>query len=240
MNKKNNLIIEEYKEKTLDDLEKVEEFNQPIIEDEELNEAEKKSSPKKKNKAKLIINIVFVILIILITIISIDIVCVAKYDKGPFFAIKTAVYKDGGSKVYYGIGYKVIKYNLIRGKKGMEIGTWGLKYNSNPTNLSSLDLAIEFTNNPKKAYFKFYKKFLRVNGTFVNKDETNNKLTLAYIDEDGKYNLDIVCTMGEEINIPEYPEGNNQITVVGTVTDFEPKTDTKNRTLYMSNCFDEQ
>ncbi|MBS8263921.1 hypothetical protein DYI25_05665 [Mesobacillus boroniphilus] len=41
----------------------------------------------------------------------------AKEDKPPNFSILSNVYKDGGTKVYTGLGYKVIDYNQIDGRK---------------------------------------------------------------------------------------------------------------------------
>ena len=40
--------------------------------------------------------------------VTVDVVGVSRYNKGPFFAIKTKTYNDGGTKEYYGIGYKAI------------------------------------------------------------------------------------------------------------------------------------
>ena len=41
--------------------------------------------------------------------------------------IRTSIYKDGGTKEYYGLGYKVIKYNQIEGRRDTQIGLWNLK-----------------------------------------------------------------------------------------------------------------
>ena len=38
-------------------------------------------------------------------------------DEPPLFAIETNRYKDGGTTVYTGLGYKVIDYNQIDGRK---------------------------------------------------------------------------------------------------------------------------
>lgn len=38
-------------------------------------------------------------------------------DKKPIFVIRTALYKDGGTSIYHGLGYKVIDYNQIEGRK---------------------------------------------------------------------------------------------------------------------------
>jgi lipopolysaccharide export system protein LptC len=53
-----------------------------------------------------------------------------KNQKTPMFAGKTAVYKDGGSVEYKGIGYEIIDYNKIDGRddivfisKFLKVGT---------------------------------------------------------------------------------------------------------------------
>lgn len=43
--------------------------------------------------------------------------CLAKANKSPIFAIRTAIYKDGGTKDYVGLGYKIRKYNKLDGRK---------------------------------------------------------------------------------------------------------------------------
>ena len=49
----------------------------------------------------------------------------------PIFVIQEPdLIKDGGTKIYWGIGYKVIDYHIIGGKKGAVIGSWFLEYDS--------------------------------------------------------------------------------------------------------------
>lgn len=38
-------------------------------------------------------------------------------QKRPIFAVKTGILKDGGTTFYNGLGYKVIKYNELEGRK---------------------------------------------------------------------------------------------------------------------------
>ena len=105
-----------------------EEKEQEIIDsfdDEELD-IDVLPDDKKIRRAKLIINIIFSIIVILIIMVAIDIICVSRYNKGPFFAIPTHTYKDGGTKEYYGLGYKVIKYHQIQGRRERELGSYSL------------------------------------------------------------------------------------------------------------------
>lgn len=58
----------------------------------------------------------------------------ARCDERPIFAVRTSVMKDGGTKIYYGPGYKVISYNQLsdtvndKGRNDTMFGSWLLKY----------------------------------------------------------------------------------------------------------------
>jgi hypothetical protein len=41
----------------------------------------------------------------------------ALHERPPLFAILTNLYKDGGTSVYTGLGYQVIDYNQVDGRK---------------------------------------------------------------------------------------------------------------------------
>lgn len=208
---------------------------------EDDSEYQEDTKTKKHNfNLKKIINIVFVILIIIMLMIATDVICVARYDVGPFFALKTSTYKDGGTKVYYGFGYKVIKYHQIQGRRDMKIGFWTMPYSIEPTNISDLDLAINLNDNSNNTYQKYYKEFLRVNTKVKSIDLKKKTLTLGYNDEDGKYTLDIICTMAEKDYDLKQIETSKKITIIGTVTDFKLKSKKNVNTLYISNCFAEQ
>ena len=201
---------------------------------------EEKTVDKKYKRTKRIINIVFIVILIIIAMISIDIVRVAKYDKKPLFAINTKTYKDGGSKAYMGIGYKVIDYNQLQGRRDIEIGTWGMKYNTNPVTLQDIDLAIDLNNDENKTYTNYYKKFVRIITTLKSVDKKNHKLNLGYTDEGGKYSVDIVCNLvDEQMNIDKF-EKDKQITIIGTFKDYKTKTNKTNRKVYIKDCIAEQ
>ena len=53
----------------------------------------------------------------------------AEENKRPLFVVRTAIYKDGGSKEYIGLGYKVIAFNTLCGYKEVKFGN--LKMNIN-------------------------------------------------------------------------------------------------------------
>lgn len=202
----------------------------------EINEMNSENQHKKK--IKKIINIVFTILILIMVIITVDVICVARYNVGPFFAIRTNVYNDGGTKIYYGLGYKVIKYNQEQGRRDTKIGFWTMPYSIEPTTISSLDLAIEFTNNPEATSKKYYKEFLRITGKVKKVDNKNKKLTMEYTDPDEKYTLRIVCSMAEKKETLNF-EKNQEITVIGTIQEFSLKDNSSPNKVSVSDCFAE-
>lgn len=210
---------------------KKEEYND--IDEYDNNQEKKKGN---KNIAKTIINIVFIIIIIIMVMVTVDVVGVSRYNKGPFFAIKTKTYNDGGTKEYYGIGYKVIKYNQQQGRKDIEIGSWNLKYNIEPINISSLDLAIEFRNDYKKAYKRYGKKFIRTDGT-IKQIVNNKKIIVKYSDPDKKYSLEIICNMANNKITNKLKKG-DKVELIGTISNFSPKqNDNKVNKLYVDNVY---
>ena len=189
---------------------------------------------------KRIINLVFTVIIIIISMIVIDYVRVNRFEYTPLFAIKTETLKDGGTTEYYGLGYKVIDYNQIQGRRDIEIGLWNMKRNSTPIDISDIDLAIEFTENEGKAFTKYYKKFLRIKSTLVELNEKENTITLRYSDEDGKYTLDTICKLvPEQTNISSF-EKDKEITIIGTVKSYTASTKKKNKQIYIKNCIAQQ
>ncbi len=205
---------------------------------EEITEDTEKET-KRYRRYKRIINIIFLIIIFILMIIAVDTIAVSRYNVGPFFAIKTKTLKDGGTKIYYGLGYKVIKYHQVQGRRDMELGYWNLEYNTTPIDISDIDLAIEFENNYEETSKKYYKKFLRFSSTVKEINEDKNQLVLEYLDEGGKYTLTIYCNMAEKkSNLSIYNIG-DKVNVIGTVNKFEIKNTKESNKLYLNYCFAE-
>lgn len=220
--------------------EKIETTDDYIDEEyESFDEEELEYLENRQKKIKKIINIAFTVIMLILIFIATDVICVARYNVGPFFAIPLHKYKDGGSKAYYGVGYKVIKYNQTQGRRDREIGFWTLRYNSKPITIQDIDLAIEFNNNEIEAYEKYYKKFVRIISTLKRIDNSKKQIILGYKDEDKKYSLEIVCTMAKDQKITDL-KTNKEITIIGSVNDFKIKTTQKENRLFISNCFAEQ
>lgn len=195
------------------------------------------TNDQKEKRSKRIINIIFTVIIVILALITIDVICVSKFKVGPFFAIRTSVYKDGGTKVYYGLGYKVINYKQLEGKQGLKIGLWSMDYTATPTPIDILDLAIAYGNNPKKTYQKYYDQFLKLSGTIESIDNKEKTITIRYFDPDGKYTLDVVGKMHtKDIDLSKYKE-KETITFVGSVSGYKNKTDETPNQILMRDCF---
>ena len=212
------------------------------------NKGKKKTKKAKKSKEKepfklnikMVINTIFLLILILIVITVVDIISVSKYEKGPYFAINTETLNDGGTKIYHGIGYKVIKYNQLQGRRDMEIGTWSLKYDIEPITIEDIDLAIKLNENEIKTYDNLYKKFVRINSTLKKVNKKNNTITIGYEDEEGKYTLNILCKMANhDGKIYDFEEG-KEITIIGTIYKMNAKTSTEPTLIKIKNCFAEQ
>ena len=196
----------------------------------------KSNETKSRRIWKKVINIAFTVIIINIAMIVTDYVRVNSFEYTPLFAIKTLELKDGGTKEYTGLGYKVIDYNEIQGRRDIEIGLWNMERNSTPIEISDVDLAIEFTNDEGKAFTKYYKKFLKIKSTVLETNEKENKILLRYTDEDGKYTLDTICKLvPEQTNISAF-EKDKEITIIGTVKNYVGATKKKNKQIYIKNC----
>ena len=200
---------------------------------------QKKEKFKKKKNPSKIMNIMFIIAMIIVILNAIDYVSVKKYDKGPYFAIPLKTYNDGGTKVYYGIFYKVIDYNQVQGRRDKEIGLWNMPYYIEAFNVTDYDLAITFEDNPKGSLKNFYKKFLRISSTVKSVDLKRNVMILEYADDGDKYTLDIECKMAEKENeLSKYEKG-TKVMIIGTLTGFKSHSDSLPNTVIMSDVFSE-
>ena len=245
------VTTEEYKEilkQRQEEKEKQLRLEQEKYEKNKKKEKNKKSKKKTntedtkgfKLNIKMIINIICILIIILAITTIVDVISVSKYGKGPYFAIKTNTYNDGGTKVYHGIGYKVIKYNQLQGRRDIEIGSWSLKYNVEPITISDIDLAIDFNNNEEKTYKVLDKEFVRINSTLKKVNKKNNTITIGYEDEDGKYTMNIICKMANKNAKLDKLEIGKETTIIGTITSYSKKTSKEPTKLKITNCFAEQ
>lgn len=199
---------------------------------------EKEFTEADERRYKKISTIVVIVIALLCLLISSDILLVTKANVGPFLAIRTKVYDDGGTKEYYGLGYKVIKYNQKVGRKDTVLGSWKLKYSIEPTAITSLDLALEFRNYPKKTYQKFYGQYLKITGIISEVDVAKKIITLHYTDEEGgAYTLDIQCHMLDEKSAIETHHVGEEISIMGILDKYVTKKDNVPAKVTIKNGF---
>lgn len=226
---------EEYKIVIDDDDDEEEE----VIVEKEVVVEEKEKKPKFRLISK-ILNILLTIVIIILLLVLVDILLVSKFNIGPFFAIPVKTYNDGGTKEYYGLGYKVIKYNQVQGRRDKEIGSYKLKYNAEPLEISAFDLSLEFGENENKTLNKYNNKFIRINGLLKEYNTKENTITIGYIDEDGKYSIDIICSMATDKKELKNLDLFEDTTVIGTFKEYSPRTNKQPIIIKMTGCFAEQ
>ena len=185
-------------------------------------------SVEQEKRIKKISTIIMIVILVIGILVTTDILLISKAGVGPFLAIRTKVYDDGGTKEYYGLGYKVIKYNQKVGRRDTVIGSWSIKYNTNPETYTIRELAYSIINDNNN----HVGEFIRLTGTISSKSNKNNTITLKFSDEeDGKYNLTVQAKILSE-NIKDLNK-NAPVSLIGTVTDYN------NKTLIIENAFAE-
>ena len=183
---------------------------------------------EKEKKIKKMSTIIVIIIIVLGILIATDIILVSKKNIGPFLAINTKTYNDGGTKEYYGLGYKVIKYNQKVGRRDTVIGSWSIKYDITPINYTITNLAYSIINDNNT----HTGEFIRFTGTISSKNNKNNTITLKFTDnEEGKYDLTVKASLLSN-NIKDLNK-DDSITLIGIIKSYN------NKTLIIENAFAE-
>lgn len=93
-----------------------------------------------KKSLKIVLIVLGIWLLMFIT----DFICVKTINR-PIFMIRTLIYKDGGTKVYHGLFYKVIDYKVLDGDDSIHIGTWLMKYNPSAVQNRLINHALLFS-----------------------------------------------------------------------------------------------
>ena len=185
-------------------------------------------SVEQEKRIKKISTIIMIVILVIGILVTTDILLVTKRGVGPFLAIRTKVYNDGGTKEYYGLGYKVIKYNQKVGRRDTVIGSWSIKYNTNPETYTIRELAYSIINDNNN----HVGEFIRLTGTISSKSNKNNTITLKFTDDiEGKYDLTVKAEILSK-NIKELNK-NAPISLIGIITDYD------NKTLTIENVFAE-
>lgn len=188
---------------------------------------------EKKLKKKF--TIIMIVALVLGTLIFIDILVANYTSVGPFLAVKVKTHNDGGTKEYYGLGYKVIKYRVKDGRDTTVVGSWTLKYDPTTKATTVEELGISFRNNTKEALKDSYKQFFIVTGKIDSIDKTNKKVVLIYEDKyGGNYTTKAEFYLKNISKLKNYSKGDT-ITISGTFTKYTPKKNNIVRTLSFDN-----
>jgi len=112
-----------------------------------------------KKRTKIILIVISTIVLLGIIFGTVDYFR-AGNDKAPIFAIRVANYRDGGSKEYWGLGYKVIKCNTLRGDKSVHFGFYNINVNrlcnNDPIDPTNEFVIIDETETCASVLEKFY------------------------------------------------------------------------------------
>lgn len=188
---------------------------------------------EKKLKKKF--TLIMIIVLVLGTLISFDILIASNTNVGPFLAIKVKTHNDGGTKEYYGLGYKAIKYRVRNGRNTTVVGSWALKYDPVSRVTTMEELAFSFRNNPKDALSKSYKQFFIVTGTIDSIDKANKKVNLIYKDKDGdNYTIKAEFNLNDISKLDKYKNGDT-LTISGTFIKYIPKKNNTVREIIFKN-----
>ena len=183
---------------------------------------------EEEKKIKKISTIIMIVIIVIGVLVTTDILLVTKVGVGPFLAINTKTYDDGGTKEYYGLGYKVIKYNQVVGRRDTVIGSWFIKYNTTPKTFTIRDLAYSIINDNNN----HVGEFIRLTGTISNKSNKNKTITLKFTDDiEGKYDLTVKAELLSK-NIKDLNK-DAPIYLIGVIKSYD------NKTLTIENVFAE-
>ena len=138
-------------------------------------------------KLKGILIIVGILVLLALICFCVDYSRVKKQEK-PIFCINLATYRDGGTKEYYGLGYKVIDFNRIDGYDEMKIGSWLMKYED----IANEILSPQLDSTINAVVVEVHEKGM----TVMDFEDGNSLITVGFTDEGN-----IGFKQGQEISI---------------------------------------
>ena len=138
-------------------------------------------------KLKGILIIVGILVLLALICFCVDYSRVKKQEK-PIFCINLATYRDGGTKEYYGLGYKVIDFNRIDGYDEMKIGSWLMKYED----IANEILSPQLDSTINAVVVEVHEKGM----TVMDLEDGNSLITVGFTDEGN-----IGFKQGQEISI---------------------------------------
>lgn len=138
-------------------------------------------------KLKGILIIVGILVLLALICFCVDYSRVKKQEK-PIFCINLATYRDGGTKEYYGLGYKVIDFNRTDGYDEMKIGSWLMKYED----IANEILSPQLDSTINAVVVEVHEKGM----TVMDFEDGNSLITVGFTDEGN-----IGFKQGQEISI---------------------------------------
>ena len=150
-----------------------------------------------------VIGVILAIIVVLgIVFFAIDYSRVQKQEK-PIFCVNIATYRDGGTKEYLGLGYKVIDFYTLEGYDDIKIGTWFMDYNDFEEEMEEYEE--KYKEEMKKDEFSFYGTITQVekNLFFVEPDENEEirKSADLIMVEKLKIDTNVKYEVGERVKI---------------------------------------
>ncbi|MDD2207987.1 MAG: hypothetical protein PHG03_00435 [Bacilli bacterium] len=129
----------------------------------------------------------------------------SRSGKSPIFAILVTRYKDGGSKEYFGLGYKVIKCHNLIGDNSSNMGFYNLEINTTCINSSDIyPLYLKLIDNILSAKSYSKPEYIALDlDTFELLDQYYQDLLLKYTE---KYNKTIVKANYQELKDNGYAD----------------------------------
>lgn len=130
----------------------------------------------------------------------------AKKQEKPIFCINIATYRDGGTKEYLGLGYKVIDFHTLEGFDDIKIGTWFINYNDFNEEMKVYETKFEEELRKNEEYTKM----IQVNGKLYINNGEESTVTGRCGNMDGQITTNVkqdeVPTQDNQSNFSGYPE----------------------------------
>lgn len=130
----------------------------------------------------------------------------AKKQEKPIFCINIATYRDGGTKEYLGLGYKVIDFHTLEGFDDIKIGTWFISYNDFNEEMKVYETKFEEELRKNEEYTKM----IQVNGKLYINNGEESTVTGRCGNMDGQITTNVkqdeVPTQDNQSNFSGYPE----------------------------------
>lgn len=104
---------------------------------------------KMKKVLRVILIILAIIVLLAVIFFGVDYSRVNK-GKQPMFCILKNEVNDGGTKIYLGLGYKVIDFHTLTGFNAVKIGNWFMKYEDFDSEMKKYEIKTEKEN---KCYY---------------------------------------------------------------------------------------